>query len=144
MLSIDSVEPGIHGSVRKREAVPCLPSGIINDQYWIELNFEYWQYSGIINTVTKAYNTMILLNLRRPWYMIHVLCTCPWLNHDHDYHDPNKTMILKNDNHQAGVGSFSGGLAAHISHILPQTKVLMDDDDGGFCFRFFYTFRVTS
>ena len=33
MLSIDSVEPGIHGSVRKREADPCLPSGIINDQY---------------------------------------------------------------------------------------------------------------
>ena len=53
-------------------------------------------------------------------------------------------LIRKNDNHQAGVGSFSGGLAAHISHILPQTKVLMDDDDGGFCFRFFYTFRVTS
>merc|ERR1719382_1921759 len=26
---------------------------------------------------------------------------------------------------QAGVGSFSGGLAAHISHILPQTKVVI-------------------
>ena len=36
-----------------------------------------------------------------------------------NHHGPN------NDNPQAGVGSFSGGLAAHISHILPQTKVVM-------------------
>jgi len=27
---------------------------------------------------------------------------------------------------QAGVGSFSGGLAAHISHIMPKTKVLLE------------------
>ena len=34
-------------------------------------------------------------------------------------------VFMKKSYDQAGVGSFSGGLAAHISHILPQTKVLV-------------------
>ena len=54
MSSINSVEPGIHGSMRGRETVPCLPSGIIDDQLFlpwlnkyennIELNIEKIQY----------------------------------------------------------------------------------------------------
>ena len=56
MSSINSVEPGIHGSMRRGEAIPCIPSGIINDQY---------SHQGSTNT--KPISNWILHYLTHIW-----------------------------------------------------------------------------